>query len=539
MAQPKEQWGTRLGVILAVAGSAVGLGNFLRFPGQAAANGGGAFMIPYFCALIFLGIPICWAEWIMGRAGGKRGYNSFPGIFGVLGRRPGWRYVGVVGLIIPICVYMFYVIIESWCLGYAWHYLVGGMNLGNDSNAEVLTANSQQFYRSFVGYERDGDVISAGLGGPMLFWIITFAINFFLIFRGVTKGIEAFCIRAMPLMVICAAVVLVRVLTLGTPNTDLPEQNVVNGLGFMWNPKGPTGSNLPWYYSLLNAQTWLAAAGQIFFSLSVGFGIIVNYASYLKKDDDVVLSGLTAASTNEFFEVCLGGLITLTAAFVFLGAGGAETGGYSLAFATLPVVFEFMGGIGRIVGFCWFFMLFLAAITSSLSMLQPAIAFLEEGFQIGRKASVTILGLITAMGSGFVVYFSANQTALNTVDFWIGTAMIFVLAMIEVILFSWVYGVDEGYEEAKHGAELTLPPIWKFVIKYISPTFLIIVFVAWCWQSLPGQIDQIRSDSVVMMSILLIASVSVFLLILIHLASRRWNGLRNVTEAVAQTDSAT
>ena len=113
MTQKKEQWGTRLGVILAVAGSAVGLGNFLRFPGLASQNGGGAFMIPYFCALIFLGIPVCWAEWTMGKYGGQFGFNSCPAIFGVLGRRPIWRYLGVLGLLIPIVVYMYYILIES------------------------------------------------------------------------------------------------------------------------------------------------------------------------------------------------------------------------------------------------------------------------------------------------------------------------------------------------------------------------------------------------------------------------------------------
>ena len=118
-------------------------------------------------------------------------------------------------------------------------------------------------------------------------------------------------------------------------------------------------------------------------------------------------------------------------------------------------------------------------------MRRPPIAFLEEGLAIGRKTSVAILGVITATGSGFVIYFSANQTALNTVDFWVGTALIFVLAMIEVILFAWVYGVDKGYNEAQQGAELQIPRVWKFVIKYISPVYLVTVFVAWCLTNLP------------------------------------------------------
>ena len=125
------------------------------------------------------------------------------------------------------------------------------------------------------------------------------------------------------------------------------------------------------------AQTWLAAAGQIFFSLSVGFGVILNYASYMKKQDDVALSGLTASATNELFEVGFGGLITLTASFVFLGLAGTasaiQTGTFGLGFTTLPVVFAHMGVIGNFIGATCFFMLFLAAITSSISMYQPAL----------------------------------------------------------------------------------------------------------------------------------------------------------------------
>lgn len=518
MAGSKEQWGTRIGVILAVAGSAVGLGNFLRFPGQAAQNGGGAFMIPYFCALILLGIPICWAEWTMGKYGGQKGFNSCPAIFGVLGRRPIWRYFGVLGLLIPIIIYMYYVLIESWCLGYAFSYLTGRIDLGTDKTA--FATNSANYFDSFVGATNDGMMLDGTLHISVVFWIITFSINFLLIYRGISKGIEAFCIRAMPIMAVCALIVLVRVLTLGTPDPAHPEHNVVSGLGFMWNPKAPIEGD-PWWTALKNPQTWLAASGQIFFSLSVGFGVIVNYASYLRRKDDIVLSGLTASSTNEFFEVCLGGLITIPAAFIFLGASGVTFGGFDLGFKTLPVVFEYMSG-GRFFGFVWFFMLFLAAITSSLSMLQPAIAFLEEGLGLKRRASVAILGMITMMGSLFVIYFSKGLVALNTMDFWVGTAMIFVLATIQVILYAWVFGAEKGYQFAQEGAELRMPRAFVFIIKYVSPTYLLIVFVMWCRENLRDNIRSIRESDVSFLTICVILGVAIFLLVLIHLAGKRW-----------------
>ncbi|HLU39076.1 MAG TPA: sodium-dependent transporter, partial [Planctomycetota bacterium] len=350
MSKHTEQWASRVGVILAVAGSAVGLGNFLRFPGQAAQNGGEAFMIPYFLALILLGIPIGWAEWTMGRYGGLKGFHSAPGILGVVGGRVA-RYFGVIGVLIPLCVYFYYVFIESWCLGYCIQFLTGGIGIDTQKPIDVQAAASSAFYRDFTGQEADGSIF----GGKSILWffLITIVANTYLLFRGLSKGIETFCKLAMPTMALCAVVVLIRVMTLGTPDPSHPEQNVWNGLGYMWNPD---------FEALKNPQTWLAAAGQTFFSLSVGFGVIINYASYLRRKDDVVLSGLTASSTNELFEVGFGGLITLPAAFIFLGASMAIPGTFGLGFNTLPIVFAHMP-LGNVVGAIWFFMLFLAAIT--------------------------------------------------------------------------------------------------------------------------------------------------------------------------------
>jgi SNF family Na+-dependent transporter len=534
MSGQKEQWGSRLGIILAVAGSAVGLGNFLRFPGQAAANGGGAFMIPYFCALIFLGIPICWAEWTMGKYGGQHGFNSCPAIFGVLGRKSIWRYLGVLGLVIPVIIYMYYVLIESWCMGYAVSYLAGWIDLGKDP--ALYAANSKTYFNDFVGANQDGLMLDGKLHISVVVWLIVFAVNFYFIYRGLSKGIEMFCTWAMPLMAVCAIIVLVRVLTLGTPNPDQPNLNVINGLGYMWNPK-PVDGGKTWLAALAEPKVWMAAAGQIFFSLSVGFGVIVNYASYLKRKDDIVLSGLTASATNEFFEVCLGGLITIPAAFVFLGVtGAAATGVFSLGFHTLPVVFQYMPG-GSIFGFLWFFMLFLAAITSSLSMLQPAIAFLEEALGIGRRASVAILGFITGLGSLFVVYFSKDLKALAFLDDTIGTILIVVLAAVQTLLFGWVFGVRRALRFAHEGAEMRLPGFFPFVIRYVTPAYLLLMLGLWCWTDLGKYVTAVRTDNVIALTFGLVLVVSVFLIVLIHIGGRRWKAETRplIDEGVAPT----
>jgi SNF family Na+-dependent transporter len=184
MSQSKEQWTSRLGVILAVAGSAVGLGNFLRFPGQVAQNGGGAFMIPYFIALLLLGIPIGWAEWTMARHGGQKGFHSCPGIMGVIGRGAWARYLGVLGLLIPLVIYMYYVLIESWCLSYCFSYVMGWMDLGTD--AGKYAERSGVIFSTTTGSSSDGLTVQGGLHQSVVFWVITFGLNFFILTRGIS-----------------------------------------------------------------------------------------------------------------------------------------------------------------------------------------------------------------------------------------------------------------------------------------------------------------------------------------------------------------
>ncbi len=499
------EWGTRVGVILAVAGSAVGLGNFLRFPGQAAAHGGGAFMIPYICALVLLALPIGWAEWAMARHGGERGFHSGPAILGLIGRGRIARYLGVLAVLVPIGVYMYYVYIEAWCLRYAWEYLVGGVQL--TGTIEQQTVASAQFFGDATGTNTNGV-----LNMSAIFWVIVVGINIVLVFRGLKGGIEKFCQFALPAMAILAVIVLIRVLTLGTPDPSRPELNVLNGLGYMWNPD---------FSKLGRFETWLAAAGQIFFSLSVGFGVILNYASYLKKKDDIALSGFTASSTNELFEVGFGGLITITAAFVFLGASGVG-GGFGLGFQTLPVVFEQMGWAGRWIGFAWFFLLFLAAITSSISMLQPGKAFFEEALGISHGKAIALVSVIGGIGSLWVIWFSKNTVALDTIDFWIGTFGIFLLATVQIICFGWVWGIKKGAAELDQGALMRIPRVFFFIMKYIAPAYLLVVLGGFIYFDLTAKLKTMAGDPIVMATVGFMCALVILLLIMVMVGERRW-----------------
>ena len=509
-----ERWGTRIGVIFAVMGSAIGLGNFLRFPGLAAQYGGGHFMIPYFVAFLLLGLPIAWAEWSMGRLGARQGYNSTPGIFYALWRNRLSPYFGVFGLVVPVGIYMYYVYIESWCLYYALGYLTGDLILGRDPSAYV------DLFNTYTGATRNGSLFDGTIAPAVWMLLICFALNFVVIYRGLNRGIEFVSKYAIPILFLCAIGVLIRVLTLGTPDAALPEQNVLNGLGQMWNP-GNNGQSL--MESLSHGEIWLAAAGQIFFSLSVGFGIIITYASYVKENEDVLLSGTTSAAGNLFAEVALGGMITIPAAFIFLGPAFYESVGstFTLGFKTFPNIFANMP-LGRVMGFLWFMLLFVAAITSSLSMLQPAIAFFEEGLGMDRRASTTMLGFITLVGSGFILFFSEGFKSLDIMDFWIGGVFIYILATVTVLIFGWGIGAKEGLAAAEEGSLMRVPKIFAFVLKWISPLYLIIVFVVWLYQKMGDYVELIRTDIVAQYTMLFILFLVVFFTLLVMTAVRRW-----------------
>ncbi len=505
----RERWGSKLGIILAVAGSAIGLGNFLRFPVQAVNNGGGAFLIPYFLALILLGIPLMWVEWTIGRFGGGFGHSTAPGMFHTLWNKNRFiKYFGVIGIFGPVIIYIYYIYVESWLLGYSVFSLLGTYN--GCTTVESMAA----FLKQYQGLER-GDYFG-GISTAYLFFLITFALNIWILYRGVNKGIEAVCKFALPVLFVLAAFLTVRVLTLGTPNPSMPDNNIVNGLGFLWNPN---------WSKLGEPKTWLAATGQIFFTLSVGFGIILTYASYLSRKDDVALSGLTSAVTNEMAEVIFGGSIVIPAAFAFFGAAQmlsfAAGGAFNLGFVTMPMVLQQLP-MGNLFGFAWFFLLFLAGITSSISMAQPTVAFLEDEFSISKPRASMIFAVGTFIMTQPSIFW-LGRGVVDEMDFWGGTVCLVIFAFIETILFGWVFGMDRAWSELHVGSDITIPRIYRFIIKYITPIFLLFILTSWFWSDLP---DILRMKNVADGNVPYILATRAMLaglfVILVYLVWRAW-----------------
>jgi SNF family Na+-dependent transporter len=233
---------------------------------------------------------------------------------------------------------------------------------------------------------------------------------------------------------------------------------------------------------------WLAAAGQIFFTLSLGMGSIHVYASYLSNKDDVALSGLSTSATNETAEVVMGGTIAIPAAVAFFGVAAttqlAAGGSYNLGFVTMPVIFQQLP-LGDLFGALWFFLLFIAGITSSLAMGQVVLRFLADEFGMTRSRAVAILGAVVFLCTQPVVLF-IEYAYMDELDFWAGTFGLFVFGAIEVILFAWVFGIDRGWSEIMKGADIRLPKIYKFILAWVTPLLMIVIFFAWTWLNAPS-----------------------------------------------------
>lgn len=466
MAVPRELWATRYGLILAMAGNAVGLGNFLRFPVQAAQNGGGTFMIPYFISILLLGIPMMWVEWTIGRYGGAYGYNTTPGMFERLWKHPLAKYLGVLGIAMPLSVCIYYTYVESWTLAYSWFSFHGDYHALGEAEGQMAG-----FLNSYHGIT-DG----SGWNFNLLaygFFAVTLATNIWILSRGIAKGIELLAKIAMPLLFVFALFLVFRVFTLGTPVPEVAAEGVWEGFNFIWNPD---------FSRLADSGVWLAAAGQVFFTLSIGMGTIQCYASYLREKDDVALTGLTTTATNEFAEIVLGGSIAIPVAVAYFGVDRVANigGSFDLGFVTLPIIFTKIP-LGQLFGGLWFLLLFFAGITSSVALASPAMSFLQKQLGMTRRRAALALGALIFVCVQPVILFK-QFGFLDEMDFWAGTFGLVVFAFIEVILFAWVFGMARAWKEMQKGADLKIPGFFRPVIQYVTPLFLAAILITFTYQ---------------------------------------------------------
>jgi len=505
----REHWATRIGLILAMAGNAVGLGNFLRFPVQAAENGGGAFMIPYILAFLLVGIPLMWVEWAIGRYGGAYGHGTTPSIFYLLWKNRFAKIFGVFGLWIPLVVIIYYIYIESWTLGFAIKFLVGLVPEPppGATNPDSILHPFKEFLYNYIGVPKGDEPILKPSIFAYLVFLITMAINVGILIRGISEGIEKFAKIAMPTLFLLAIFLVIRVFLLETANGS-----AIDGLNFLWTPD---------FEKLKDPNVWIAAVGQIFFTLSLGFGAIITYASYIKRNDDIVLSGLTASTLNEKAEVILGGSIAIPAAVAFFGVANAvaiaKAGAFNLGFITLPAIFSQTAG-GVFLGFLWFFLLFFAGLTSSIALMQPLIAFFEDELKFTRRQAVLMTASIVFFSAHIVIFLNK---ALDEMDFWAGTIGVVFFGLVELIIFFWIFGADKAWEEINRGGIIKVPKFYYYVMRFITPLFLTVLLIVWAKEYIP----KVMAETHWTMWITRFYMVGLFLFLsfLVLLAERRKN----------------
>lgn len=485
MKRKRETWQTKIGLIFAAAGNAVGLGNLLRFPSKVALYGGGAFMVPYFVALFLLGIPLMLIEWVIGRYAGAKGHGSMTGIIGsFFNHSYGSRVLGSIGVSIPVLIVCYYIYIESWTLGFAFLSLLGKMP------EPVQSPDYKTAMEPYVSFFKEYTKPSLT---AIVFLIITLAINWVILQRGIVKGIELTAKYGLPLLLLMG-------IFLSFVSLSMNGWKGVEGLLFIYTPD---------FSRLSDPQVWLEASGQIFFTLSLGMGAIATYASYVKRNEDVVKAGLWTAGLNEFIEVVIGASIAIPAAFAVFGALAvpelAKEGTFRIGFMSMPAILMSLP-LGSLLSAVWFFLLFIAALTSSLALTQPLVALLEDEMRWSHSKAVN-LSMLLVSGGAFLSAFVPGF--IDDVDFWAGTFMLLFFGLLEIIIFVWVFGVNNFHRELNTNSFIRIPKALVYFFAVVSPAFLVILLYFWGVTKLPQVLSQTEPG------VLIARAFVIFVLVLI------------------------
>ncbi len=460
MTRAKESWGTRTGLILAMAGNAVGLGNFLRFPVQAIQNGGGAFIIPYLVCFLIMGLPMLWIEWSIGRFGGRHGHHATPFMFDSMFKKKAWKYLGAFGIFNNVAVAAYYCYIESWTLSYVFHSVL--QSFSGLSQAEIAN-----FFNDYISFEKSTTSLPYE---SVIIYVLCLLLNIYILSRGLKGGVEKVAKIGVPLLIVFGAFLAIRGITLGSSGapSGCLDCDTSLGLNYLWNPQ---------FSSLSDPKIWLAAAGQIFFTLSIGMGTVQCYASYVEANDDIALNAMSAGWMNEFVEVVLGASIVIPIAVGYLGLDWViENAGFNMAFQTMPYLFNQWGPyLAPLAGFLWFGLLFFAGITSSLAFGTPWLGFMEDEYNWGRKRSAWSFGVIVLI-MGLPTVFFYHQGVFDEYDYWAGTVTLVIFALGESLLYS-LAGFNRGWTELNRGSDIFIPGIFKPIMRYVTPVLLLCVFL--------------------------------------------------------------
>jgi len=444
-AAPRDTWGSKLAFILAAAGSAIGLGNIWAFPTNAAANGGAAFLLIYLICVVLIGAPVMLAEFTIGRSTQRDPVGAFSKL------APGtkWKLLGGLGVVTGVVILSFYAVIAGWTVAYIVKCVTGTFQPGVDTAAIFAQMSGNPL--SELGY--------------LLFFM---GLTVYVVVGGVRQGIERWTKVLMPILLILLVLLAVRAVTLSGAG---------EGLAFYFKPD----------FSKVTGATVLAAAGQAFFSLSLGMGTMITYGSYIAKRDNLETSALWVSSLDTGIAILAGLIIFPT---LFHAGLGLQEGGPGMVFVVLT---SLLGEIppapigGIIFGTGFFVLLGIAAITSSVSLLEVGTAYLVDEKKFDRKKACLVLGGISfllgipsALGNGAVSWLT--ELPLFKVDFLsllfeaFGQYSLAIGALLISIFTGWRWGVDNAVAEIESGGHTFMArKVWSFLIRYLCPITLILI----------------------------------------------------------------
>ena len=443
MAENKRAtFGSKLGIILASVGSAVGLGNIWRFPYEAGSGGGGAFLIVYLLCVLGLGLPLMMTEFMIGRRGGANAVQAFEKISG----KRAWGVIGAMGVLTSVIIIGFYSVVAGWTLEYIYQAATGGLA---GKTAEMFTAEFSQFSSDPVR--------------PVVWTVLFMALTHVIIVSGVKKGIERSAKILMPALFFILVALCIRSLLLS---------GAEEGLRFLFKPD----------FSKIDSSVILSAMGQAFFSLSLGCACMITYASYFSGKDNLRTSALAVTLLDTMVAI-LSGVMIFPAVFSF---GIAPTQGPTLVFVTLPNIFAQLP-LGGLWAFVFFVLLALAALTSIISLHEVITAFVCEKFKMSRKwgallVTVTGCALATVCSLSLGPWSSHTVCGMNIFDasdFLTAKIMMPLGALLICIFAGWVMGRKSVEDEISNRGTLRFKAVglYMFFLKFIAPIAISLIFL--------------------------------------------------------------
>ena len=456
MEKKRESFSGSLGFILTAAGSAVGLGNIWRFPYLAAKNGGGVFLISYLVLVLTFGFTLLVTEIAIGRKTKRSPVSAYGEV------HPKWKWVGGLTVMIPFLILSYYGVVGGWVLKYCTVYLTGqGSSATGDYFSNYIAQPVQ----------------------PVIFMAIYTLITAFVVYRGINKGIEKLSKIMMPILLVVIVGISIFVLTISRTNSAGETVTGIDGLVAYIVPDVSDLTVSGLMHVLLDAM------GQMFFSISVASGIMIAYGSYCGDDNDLTKS-VGLIEICDTFVAFMAGVMVIVPLFVVLGRDGMNASGPTLLFVAMPGVFAYMGIGGMILGGAFFIMIFFAAITSSVSMMEAVVSSLIEKFGMARNKAVFIqtglilvLGIAVCMGYN-ILYFDitlpngGSGQILDVLDYLSNNIMMPLVAIATCILIGWIVKPKYVIEEStKNGEKFRRQGLYVIMVRFVAPIFLIVLFL--------------------------------------------------------------